>query len=97
MAIIGCFVFYDTKLPFLSAIKSALAAFANPGNENINVLSAKIDGAILLEIEAYCEWAALPDLASFIEKASCLVFAKDKEWITHQKQTGKSLKLRKVC
>lgn len=94
MAIVG-FVIYKTKRPESLHMKNNLLPFLNPVRDNVvtrmspvqggnTVLAAEMSGEILLEIEAYCKWANIPDLAAFIEKSTGLVFSKDKDWIRHQ-------------
>ncbi|HRD69861.1 MAG TPA: hypothetical protein PK657_06935 [Legionella sp.] len=53
---------------------------------DISPIKAKVNPAVLEQIENYCHWAGIYDLGYFIEKAAIDMFAKDAEWNLYQKQ-----------
>lgn len=53
----------------------------------------ELNAEILANIRTYCEWAAIDDLAFFVEEAACFIFAKDKDFKAAQKALKKAAKL----
>ena len=54
-------------------------------------IKLKINAEVLAKIRTYCEWAAIDDIAFFVEEAACFVFAKDKEFKAAQKALKKAV------
>ncbi|MBX9703014.1 MAG: hypothetical protein K2X39_02555 [Silvanigrellaceae bacterium] len=55
-------------------------------------LKIEVSSEVLEKIQAYCQWSGIDDISFFIEEAACYVFAKDKEWKSHQKHARKAEK-----
>lgn len=53
-------------------------------------IKASINADIAQKIDAYCQWAHIDDLGFFIEEAACFIFAKDKDWKSHQRAVKRS-------
>lgn len=49
-------------------------------------IKARVNSAVLEQIEAYCQWAGIYDVGYFIEKAAHEVFLNDIEWLNSQKR-----------
>jgi hypothetical protein len=58
----------------------------NKKSMDISPIKAKVNPAILEQIESYCHWAGIYDLGYFIEKAASDLLTKDPEWNLHQQQ-----------
>lgn len=53
-------------------------------------INAMVDSKILFEIAEYCRWKG-ESTAVFIENASLMVFAKDKDWKSYQRISGRDV------
>ncbi|WP_019218370.1 hypothetical protein [Legionella tunisiensis] len=52
-------------------------------------IKVEINTETLAQINAYCQWASIDDIGFFIEEAAHFIFAKDKDFKSHQKAMKK--------
>lgn len=51
-----------------------------------NLRGKEISTDVYHQIEKYCEWAGIDDMAIFLEEAALHVFKSDKDWKAQQKK-----------
>lgn len=59
-------------------------------------IKTAINSGIFETINEYCSWADIQDLGFFIEEAASFVFAKDRDWKQHKKNSKKNAELMKT-
>lgn len=61
----------------------------NKNSQTKEKIKVELNAETLADINAYCQWASIDDIGFFIEEAAHFIFAKDKDFKTHQKTMKK--------
>lgn len=69
-----------------------MALISNTTSSKKEKVKLELNAEILANIRTYCEWAAIDDLAFFVEEAACFIFSKDKDFKAAQKALKKAAK-----
>lgn len=73
-----------------------MALISNTKSSKKEKIKLELNAEVLANIRTYCEWAAIDDMAFFVEEAACFIFAKDKEFKAAQKALKKAAKAAKA-